>query len=131
MAVKLCTQGPPPTTPLPISGALCLAPGPITVPLSPSGRPRDLVSARRSELGGSGLGGAQLWLLVRPPLKKRLTRVLERCSPGGAPRDPWPSGFFFRFSSGNRAGGWGAPGGTSQIGFGAGGLWVLNSYQPP
>lgn len=128
--MKLHTQGPPPQSPSPISGALCLAPSPTPVPLSPSGRPGDLVRAQRSVLGGSGLGGAQIWLLVRPPLKKRLTRVLERCSPGGAPRDSCPSGFFFRFSSGNRAGGWDAPGQTSQIGFGARGLSVLNSYQP-
>lgn len=64
-----------------------------------------MARARRSEPGGSWLGGAQLWLVARPPLKKRLTRVLERCKPGGAPRAPWPSGFsFFRFSSAGREG---------------------------
>lgn len=78
---------------------------PIPIPLSPSGRPGDLARARRSEVGGSWLGGAQLWLVARPPLKKRLTRVLERCSPGGAPRAPCTSGFsFFLFSSGDREG---------------------------
>lgn len=62
-----------------------------------------MARARRSEAGGSWLGGAQLWLVARPPLKKRLTRVLERCSPGGAPCAPCTSGFsFFRFSSGDR-----------------------------
>ena len=80
---------------------------PSSVPLSPSERPGDLARARWSEAGGSWLGGAQLWLVARAPLKKRLTRVLERCSPGGAPRVSCTSGFsFFRFSSGDkRAGG--------------------------
>lgn len=76
---------------------------PRLIPLSPSERPGDLVRGRRSEPGASWLGGAQLWLVARPPLKKRLTRVLERCNPGGAPRAPCPSGFsFFRFSSVDR-----------------------------
>lgn len=76
---------------------------PRLIPLSPSERPGDLARARRSEPGASWLGGAQLWLVARPPLKKRLTRVLERCNPGGAPRAPCPSGFsFFRFSSVDR-----------------------------
>lgn len=76
---------------------------PRLIPLSPSERPGDLARARRSEPGASWLGRAQLWLVARPPLKKRLTRVLERCNPGGAPRAPCPSGFsFFRFSSVDR-----------------------------
>lgn len=107
-----CAHGDPPfpRSPslwCPIRGELCQAgsPSPLPVPLSPSGRPGDLARARRSEPGGSWLGGAQLWLVARPPLKKRLTRVLERCKPGGAPRAPWPSGFsFFRFSSAGREG---------------------------
>lgn len=94
---------------------------PTPVPLSPSGRPGDLARARRSEAGSSWLGGAQLWLAARPPLKKRLTRVLERCSPGGPPRAPCPSGFsFFRFSSGDREGGleWRGQGMSPQMVFG-------------
>lgn len=118
----------------PIRGELCQAGSlsPLPVPLSPSGRPGDLARARRSEPGGSWLGGAQLWLVARPPLKKRLTRVLERCKPGGAPRAPCPSGFsFFRFSSAGREGRIEGVGGGHQVEESpVGGVQHPSAYRP-